>query len=91
MGRLAKWEELPRLIRIYATILVEREGQKGIIIGSKGSMLKQIGSQAREEMEALFDTPIFLDLHVRVENAWREKPAYLNTVDWRTMAGRDET
>jgi GTP-binding protein Era len=88
---IEKWEELPRLIRIFATILVERDGQKAIVIGSKGSMLKQIGMQAREEMEALFDTHIFLDLHVKVETAWREKAAYLNTVDWRTMAGRDET
>ncbi len=88
---IKKWEELPRLIRIFATILVERDGQKAIVIGSKGSMLKQIGTQAREEMEALFDTHIYLDLHVKVETAWREKAAYLNTVDWRTMAGRDET
>ena len=87
---IEKWEELPRLIRIYATILVERDGQKGIVIGAKGSMLKQIGTQSREEMEALFDTKIFLDLHVKVESAWREKAAYLNTVDWRTMTGRDE-
>ena len=70
---IEKWEELPRLIRIFATILVERDGQKAIVIGSKGSMLKQIGTQAREEMEALFDTRIFLDLHVKVETAWREK------------------
>ena len=88
---IEKWEELPRLIRIFATIVVERDGQKAIVIGSKGSMLKQIGTQAREEMEALFDTHIFLDLHVKVETAWREKAAYLNTVDWRTMTGRDET
>jgi len=88
---IEKWEELARLIRIYATIVVERDGQKAIVIGSKGSMLKQIGTQAREEMEALFDTHIYLDLHVKVETAWREKASYLNTVDWRTMAGRDET
>jgi GTP-binding protein Era len=86
-----KWEELPKLIRIYATIVVERDGQKGIIIGAKGAMLKQIGTLAREEMEALFDTRIFLDLHVKVEASWREKAAYLNTVDWRTMSGRDES
>jgi GTPase len=88
---IEKWEELPRLIRIFATIVVERDGQKAIVIGSKGAMLKQIGTQARQEMEALFDTHIYLDLHVKVETAWREKAAYLNTVDWRTMAGRDET
>jgi GTP-binding protein Era len=86
-----KWEELPKLVRIYATIVVERDGQKGIIIGAKGAMLKQIGTLAREEMEALFDTRIFLDLHVKVEASWREKAAYLNTVDWRTMSGRDES
>jgi GTP-binding protein Era len=88
---IEKWEELPRLIRIYATIVVERDGQKAIVIGSKGSMLKKIGTEAREEMEALFDTRIYLDLHVKVETAWREKAAYLNTVDWRTMTGRDDT
>ncbi len=88
---IEKWEELPRLIRIFATILVEREGQKAIIIGAKGAMLKQIGTQAREEMESLFDTHIYLDLHVKVENDWRQKAAYLNELDWRTMAGRDES
>jgi len=88
---IEKWEELRRLIRIYATILVERDGQKAIVIGSKGAMLKQIGTEARQEMEALFDTHIYLDLHVKVEAAWREKAGYLNTVDWRTMTGRDDT
>lgn len=87
---IEKWEETPKLIRIFATILVERDGQKAIVIGSKGAMLKQIGILARTEMEALFDTHIYLDLHVKVETAWREKTAFLNTVDWRTMTGRDE-
>lgn len=85
-----KWEELPRLIRIFATIFVERDGQKAIIIGAKGSSLKRTGTAAREEMEALFDTHIYLDLHVKVEKGWREKSAFLNTIDWRTMAQRDE-
>lgn len=85
-----KWEESPRLIRIYATIAVEREGQKGIIIGKQGSMLKEIGTLARQEMEAFFGVKIFLDLHVKVESAWREKAAFLNTIDWRTMTGRDD-
>jgi GTP-binding protein Era len=86
-----KWDEEPRIIRIFATILVERDGQKAIVIGSKGSMLKQIGTQARQEMEALFELPIFLDLHVKVESDWRRKAAFLNTVDWRTMASSDDT
>jgi GTPase len=85
-----KWEETPKITRIYATIRVERDGQKGIVIGAGGSMLKKIGTQAREEMERLFGVKIFLDLHVRVQPGWREQPAFLNTLDWRTMAGKDE-
>ncbi len=86
-----KWEETPQIVRIFATILVERDGQKAIVIGAKGAMLKKIGTLARVEMEALFGIRVFLDLHVKVESSWREKPAFLNALDWRTMAGRDET
>jgi GTP-binding protein Era len=86
---IENWEETPRLLRIHATILVERTGQRAIVIGAKGSMLKHVGTLARVEMEALFGTPIFLELHVRVEADWREKAAYLNALDWRTMTGRD--
>jgi GTP-binding protein Era len=86
---IEKWEELPQLIRIYATILVERDGQKAIVIGSRGAMLKKVGTLAREEMESFFGTRIFLDLHVKVEPGWREKAPFLDTIDWRTMAGRE--
>jgi GTPase len=85
------WEETPGLTRIYATIHVEREGQKAIVIGSRGGLLKQVGTQARQEMERMFGCRIFLDLHVKVQPDWREKAAFLNALDWRTMAGKDET
>jgi len=85
-----KWEEGDRLIRIYATIYVEKEGQKGILIGAGGSKLKRIGSLAREEMERFFGRKIYLDLHVKVQPGWREMPAFLDALDWRTMAGKDE-
>jgi GTP-binding protein Era len=85
-----KWEATPRLTRIYATIRVERDGQKAIVIGTGGAMLKQIGTLARHEMEKLFEVKIYLDLHVRVEPGWREKRAFLNTLDWRTMASEDD-
>ena len=54
-------------------------------------MLKQIGTLARQEMESLFDIRMYLDLHVKVESDWREKAAYLNALDWRTMAGKDDS
>jgi GTPase len=85
-----QWEESGGLIRIFATIYVERDGQKGIVIGAGGAMLKRVGTLAREEMERFFGKKIFLDLHVKVQAAWREKPAFLDALDWRTMAGKDE-
>jgi GTP-binding protein Era len=85
-----RWEETPVITRIYATIRVERGGQKAIVIGTRGAMLKRIGTLARQEMERLFGVRIYLDLHVRVEAGWREKPAFLNALDWRTMAGEDD-
>jgi GTP-binding protein Era len=86
-----RWEETPAITRIYATIRVEREGQKGIVIGSGGETLKKIGTLARQEMERLFGVKIYLDLHVRVQPGWRENPVFLDTLDWRTMAGEDDT
>jgi GTP-binding protein Era len=85
-----RWEETPALTRIYATIRVEREGQKAIVIGAKAAMIKKIGILARQEMERIFGVKIFLDLHVRVQPGWREKAAFLNSLDWRTMAGEDD-
>jgi GTPase len=85
-----RWEETPKITRIYATIRVERDGQKAIVIGKGGVTLKQIGTQARQEMERLFGMKVYLDLHVRVQPGWREKAAFLDALDWRTMAGNDD-
>lgn len=85
-----RWEETPKITRIFSTIRVERHGQKAIIIGAGGAMLKKIGTQARQEMERLFERKIYLDLHVRVEPGWRENRGFLNSLDWRTMAGEDD-
>jgi len=85
-----QWDETPRITRIYATIRVERPGQKAIVIGAQGATLKKIGTLARQEMERLFGIKIYLNLHVRVQPGWREKPAFLDALDWRTMAGKDE-
>jgi GTPase len=85
-----EWNETPRLTRVFATIRVERPGQKAIVIGAQGATLKKIGTLARQEMERLFGVKIYLNLHVRVQPGWREKPAFLDSLDWRTMAGKDE-
>jgi GTP-binding protein Era len=86
-----RWEETAGLTRIYATIRVERPGQKAIVIGKKGAVLVKIGTLARLEMEKLFGVKIYLDLHVRVQPGWRDEAAFLNTLDWRTMAVKDDS
>jgi GTP-binding protein Era len=86
-----RWEETTGLTRIYATIRVERPGQKAIVIGKKGAVLVNIGTMARLEMEKLFGVKIYLDLHVRVQPGWRDEATFLNALDWRTMAGKDDS
>jgi GTP-binding protein Era len=65
-----KEDEEKNLIRISASIIVEKESQKAIMIGKKGAMLKNIGTQARMEMEKLFGAKVFLELFVRVKKDW---------------------
>ena len=66
------------LVRIEASILVERSSQKGILIGRGGGMLKAIGSAARREIEAFLGTKVYLGLFVKVREGWREDPAVLD-------------
>jgi GTP-binding protein Era len=77
------WEDKPAITRIIMTIYVEREGQKPIIIGKSGAMLKKIGTGAREEIEAMLGRKIFLELFVKVRENWRESGEFLNQLDWR--------
>jgi GTPase len=66
-----RFEEQERIYRIYASIFVERDSQKGIIIGKQGQLLKQVGTEARQELEKFFDQKIYLELHVKVKKNWR--------------------
>jgi len=66
------------LLRLYCTILVDRESQKPIVIGKGGSMVKRIGVAAREDLERFFGTRVYLDLQVKVRSAWREDDRVLN-------------
>ncbi|SDK53753.1 GTPase Era [Sediminibacillus albus] len=63
---------------IQATVVTERKSQKGIIIGKQGSMLKEIGQRAREDIESLLGTNIYLELWVKVQKDWRNRPSQLN-------------
>lgn len=71
------------VVYLAATIYVERESQKGILIGEGGRMLKEVGSRARAEIEALFGSPFYLDLHVKVKEGWRDRPGSLQSLGYR--------
>ncbi|MDQ6760941.1 MAG: GTPase Era [Acidobacteriota bacterium] len=83
------WEDTPKMIRIAASIYVERAGQKGIVIGAKGAMLKTIGTSARIEIEKLVGRKVFLELFVKVRPDWRQSPEFLNAIDWRSESGTE--
>lgn len=88
------FEESGDLIKIRATIYVEREGQKGILIGKGGEMMKKIGTQARKELESILGAKIFLELFVKVQPNWRQNPALVRQLDWHRqleqLAGEEE-
>jgi GTP-binding protein Era len=75
-----RFEEDGKLYRIYASIFVERDSQKGIIIGKGGSKLKQVGSEARKELESFLGRKVFLELHVKVKKNWRDDEDILKTL-----------
>ncbi|HKT62118.1 MAG TPA: GTPase Era, partial [Burkholderia sp.] len=72
-----KFEEEGRLKRIFATILVERDSHKAMVIGKKGEKLKQISTEARMDMEKLFDGPVYLETFVKVRSGWADNEAGL--------------
>jgi GTP-binding protein Era len=74
---IERWEERPNnVLAIAATIYVERESHKGIVIGERGRMLKKIGQQARQELELWLNRRIYLELWVKVRERWRDQPAF---------------
>jgi GTP-binding protein Era len=77
------FEEGKRLTRIAATIYCERDGQKGILVGKGGRMLKKIGTSARIQMERMLGTKVFLELYVKAEPGWRDSRRFVEELDWR--------
>jgi GTP-binding protein Era len=78
-----QYEEGEKLTRIAATIYVERPGQKAIVIGKQGAMLKKVGTAARLQIERLLNTKVFLELFVKVQPGWRESRSFVEEMDWR--------
>jgi GTPase len=83
-----QFEEGTKLTRISATIYCEREGQKAILIGKRGSMLKKIGTAARLQIEKMVGTRVFLELFVKVHAGWRESRGFVEELDWRRQLER---
>jgi GTPase len=77
------FDESSTLTRIAATIYCERDGQKAILIGRAGQMLKKIGTAARVQIERMLATRVFLELFVKVQPAWRDSRAFVEQLDWR--------
>jgi GTP-binding protein Era len=78
-----QFEEGAKLTRIAATIYCERGGQKGILVGKGGQMLKKIGTSARLQIERMLGTKVFLELFVKAEPGWRDSRRFVEELDWR--------
>ena len=85
---IEEFEEKPRVTRIAAAIFCERDGQKGILVGKGGQMLKKIGTAARLQIEKILGKRVFLELFVKVRDNWRESHEFVEELDWRRQLER---
>lgn len=76
-------DEDKNIVNVMATIIVDRDSQKGIVIGKQGALLKQIGTKARRDIEMLLGSKVFLELWVKVQKDWRNKPGQLKEFGFR--------
>jgi GTP-binding protein Era len=81
---LDQFEDGATITRLHATIVVEKESQKPIVIGAGGERLKEIGTEARQELEKLFPPKVYLELFVRVEPQWRDNKSVVAALDYRS-------
>ncbi len=80
---IEQFEESARLTRIAAVIYCERDGQKAILLGKGGQMLKKIGTAARLDIEKMVGTKVFLELFVKIKAGWRDSRSFVEELDWR--------
>jgi GTP-binding protein Era len=84
IDKIKKEEDTEKdMIRVMATIVVERDSQKGIVIGKKGALLKEVGTRARQDIEMLLGSKVYLELWVKVQKDWRNKSAHLKDFGFR--------
>jgi GTPase len=80
---IEQFEEKPKLTRIAAVIFCESEGQKAILLGKGGQMLKRIGTASRLDIEKIVGTKVFLELFVKTKPGWRDSGSFVEELDWR--------
>jgi GTP-binding protein Era len=80
---IEKFEDTNKLLKIYAVIWVERDNQKAIVIGKQGARLKQIGQQAREELESFFDKKVYLQTWVKIKKGWSDSERALQQLGYK--------
>jgi GTPase len=76
-----QFDQTDTLLRLFATIVVDQDSHKPIVLGRRGEMIKRIGTEAREELERMFETRVFLDLHVKVKSDWRDDERLLDELN----------
>ncbi|MFJ8236911.1 GTPase Era [Ureibacillus sp. NPDC094379] len=83
IDRIKRDDENENMIRVQATIMVERDSQKGIVIGKRGALLKEVGTLARKDIELLLGSKVYLELWVKVQKDWRNKSTHLRDFGYR--------
>ena len=76
-----QWKETHKLLRLSATVYVERTGQKAILLGEKGLKMKQIATLARESLELRFGKKVFLEIFIKVKPKWRDQQSFIRSLD----------
>ena len=86
--QIERWEETRRKLRIHATVVVERNGQKAILLGKNGEKMKALASKARQSLETRFDRSIHLEVFVKVRKNWRNNDGFVQDLDFRRILGQ---